>query len=309
VFRPGRYLKPWGGLKGLTRTLESVTMTESGGGFDKDARVIGKDGGGVNHVERNPDTVVDDLGIAAGVGVGGDSDANDLLAPDSDGGDAMANDDDNAIDLLASGGHDRREDEGKDGQETAEGVVLDAGAGVVLELDASGGILTSVGASATPRGMHDSILLHAHGDATTGDVGIVLLADGGFAWPVEGALGMHSLGIVTGAVGSDAGNRGTSDVLYSGVRGAMGGSSAISGGEGCGLRVRCSTCTSDWIETASIKSTVEFGWACLYRPTHITFPWPVITRGPTSRLRKQPSGSWGRLLAPVGWWQRRRRRS
>jgi hypothetical protein len=239
---------------GLACTLESLTTTKSRDGFGKDAPVIGTDSGGVNYVACAPGTVVDDLSAAAGVGVSSDSDANDLLAPGSDGGNAMANN--SAIDLLAGGGHSRREDEGNDGQETVRGVVLDVGAGVVLESDASDSILTSVGAGATRRGTHDSILLHTHGGATTGDVEIVLLADGGFAWPVTGALGTHGLGIVADAVGGNASNRGMDDVLCSGARGALGGSSAIGGGEGCGLRVRCSACTSDWIKTVSIKSTL-----------------------------------------------------
>jgi hypothetical protein len=96
-------------------------------------------------------------------------------------------------------------------------VVLAVGTSIALESDASSGILTSTGADATHRGTQDAILLHAHGSATSGNDGIVLLADGGFGWPIKGALGTHILGAVAGAVGSDSSDRVTGVVLCSGV--------------------------------------------------------------------------------------------
>jgi hypothetical protein len=85
-------------------------------------------------------------------------------------------------------------------------IVLDASAGVVLEWDASGSILTSAGADATRRGTQD-ILLPAHDGATNGDDGIVLLTDGGFRWPVNGALDTCGRGASASTVGGDASNR------------------------------------------------------------------------------------------------------
>jgi hypothetical protein len=110
-------------------------------------------------------------------------------------------------------------------------VVLAVGTSIALESDASSGILTSTGADATHRGTQDAILLHAHGSATSGNDGIVLLADGGFGWPIKGALGTHILGAVAGAVGSDSSDRVTGVVLCSGVCGAL-------NGGGCCGRVR-----------------------------------------------------------------------
>jgi hypothetical protein len=90
------------------------------------------------------------------------------------------------------------------GIDTAGSAVLDAGVGIVLELDASSGILTSVGADATRRGTQDGILTQAHGGSTSGDDMIVLLTGGGFRWPVGGELGMHGLGTGAGVVGGEA---------------------------------------------------------------------------------------------------------
>jgi hypothetical protein len=74
--------------------------------------------------------------------------------------------------------------------------VLDAGVGIVLESEARGGSFTSVGTSSTRRGTQDDMLLHAHDGDTSGDDGVVLLADGGFRWPVGRPLATGVRGAV-----------------------------------------------------------------------------------------------------------------
>ncbi|KAG8081757.1 hypothetical protein GUJ93_ZPchr0014g47525 [Zizania palustris] len=94
-----------------------------------------------------------------------------------------------------------------------------------------------MGAIATRQVTHGNILTTTHNNIPSNEGEVVLLRDGGFEWPVGGALGTRTLITRTLGEGSRGNNLATNDNLNGGfgyVASALGGGS-LGGRSSCGL--------------------------------------------------------------------------